>query len=120
MQDWKSNAQRLATLAALGTTTPEQKEELALITRKQAEICVRLAVARGKVRYDDAEDVVQDATLKALAYLRRWSAGKSSWLTYASRIASTCIADCQRAYQKDARLADVTYEIQTQIYNEYN
>ena len=120
MQEDRADIQKVATLAVFGAASPAQMERLAYVTRKQAETCARLACARGKIRYDDLEDVIQDATIKALAYLPRWNGGKSSWLTYASRIAATCIADCQRRYQRDARLADVTYEIQTLIYNEHN
>ena len=117
MQEDRAYIQKLATLAVLGAASKNQMNELAAITRRQAETCARLACARGKIRYDDQEDVIQNATIKALAYLPRWDAARSSWLTYASRIAATCIADCQRVYEKDARLTEATYEIQALVYD---
>ena len=93
----------LATLAKLGLDTPAQREQLALDTLAVCRIVANKAIRKNHLRIDDLDDVVQEAALKALAYLPRWNPARSAWRTYVSVIAGSAVGQRRRQYHRDAR-----------------
>lgn len=93
----------IATLAQLGLATPVQREQLALDTLAVCRIVAQAALRKKHLRIDDADDVVQEAAIRALGRLDKWNPAKSAWRTYAGIIAASAVGQMRRQYKKDSR-----------------
>ncbi len=102
----KDNLQFLATLVKLKLANESQVNQFITASMKTIHIVVRNAVRQHQLLDSDAEDVEQDAILRALRYQKKWDAAKGKWVTYLSRMTVSTIGEHRREYAKQKRAAD--------------
>ena len=91
----------LAMLANLGLASKDEVNELMEATVAKARTVARTALTRRRIRPDDFDDLIQEATIRAWKRIPQWEYERASWLTYAGLIADTMVRSYLRRYARE-------------------
>lgn len=108
----ENDLEYLATLARLSLATAAQLDQFAELSMRTIRIVVLNALKMRQIAAADAEDVAQEAILRAFKYLPKWKAERAKWATYLSRLTATAIGEQRRQYARQARAVAIARELQ--------
>ena len=108
----ENDLEYLATLARLSLATAAQLDQFAELSMRSIRIVVSNALRMRQIAAADAEDVAQEAILRAFKYLPKWKAERAKWATYLSRLTATAIGEQRRQYARQARAVAIARELQ--------
>lgn len=108
----ENDLEYLATLARLSLATAAQLDQFAELSMRIIRIVVLNALKMRQIAAADAEDVAQEAILRAFKYLPKWKAERAKWATYLSRLTATAIGEQRRQYARQARAVAIARELQ--------
>ena len=108
----ENDLEYLATLARLSLATAAQLDQFAELSMRTLRIVVLNALRMRQIAAADAEDVAQEAILRAFKYLPKWKAERAKWATYLSRLTATAIGEQRRQYARQARAVAIARELQ--------
>ncbi len=108
----ENDLEYLATLARLSLATAAQLDQFAELSMRTIRIVVLNALRMRQIAAADAEDVAQEAILRAFKYLPKWKAERAKWATYLSRLTATAIGEQRRQYARQARAVAIARELQ--------